>query len=420
VNILSLAARLTLDGSRFKAGLKEAQSAATNFTKGIGSSVAGQLSAAFGSGALIAFAKDALVSTANLKDMAEQMHVTTDEVQRLIAAGIEYGITFRDIATSERQFNQTRKDAVESNKELRAAYERLGVPLDKLQDSSFGFTDAAEAAGAALAGMSSEDQQRALNDLSEIFGNKVGPKLREFLKGLEEAKNTPIVSKETIDRLDEAIDKAGKLLFILKGIVATSLLTGGTSAPAIAAIADMFAPRGTPTYTPEEEAMLRGETPAPLFGKTIEGTDAEKEQKKAAKEASQIAEDRLSLEKAIFKVQLDQMTATDARVAKEKQLLQQMELITAIENDGFDASKEREAAVGMLGGILSGKASALDVNSLTQQGQLGGGRNVIVSQGESAFVTEMKKALGVQTRTAVATEQLNTKIRGVTTLRSST
>jgi hypothetical protein len=413
VNILKLAAMLTLDGTRFKAGMREAESAATGFGKRLGGAITGQLAAAFGAGALVAFAKDALTSTANLKDMAEQIHVSTDEIQRLIVAGKDFGIEFSDIAAAERQFNQNRKEAVEKSQALRDSFGRLGISVADLQNGSFGLMDAMTQAGAAMEGMSSDEKRRALNDLADIFGTKVGSKLQEFLKGLKEAEGIPLVSKETIQQLDDAVDRMSKILFVSKGILASGIvgfLKGGD----VNAFNAMIAPFFTKS-TPENKA------PGPdLFNDTLEKKNQAKLDEGKEKAINEAAKERLELEKAIFKVQLQQMTSADARAAKEQQLADKLKFIKDAEEDGADATKERTEAVNMLGEMLNGRdKSALSVSQLQQQGQLGGGRNIVANPAESAFVAEAKKILGVETRTAVAIEALNAKIRGVTTLRGA-
>lgn len=441
MSILRLAAQLTLDGTRFKAGLREAQAASGQFAKNIGSSLKGQVAAAFGAGAILAFVKEAVTYTANLKDQAEQMHVTTDELQRLIAAGDAYGIKVQDLMTAERQFNQNRREAVEKSRELRAAFQRMGITLEDLQDGSFGLSQAMQKAGQAMSAMTLDEQRRALNDLADIFGTKVGPKLREFLKGLEETKNEPIVSQKAIDQLDKAIDKLSQILRIAKGITAVGVLEyldmigfGFGAQRGVPIVMEgagkkmekppkIELPDTAPTYTAEEEEMLSGGKP-PLFKKTIEQIEAEEAEKRAQEDVDKAGlkavHDKLELEKAVFRVMLQQMGAADARLAKEEQLRRQLEAIQLAEEHGFDATKERMDALEMLEGLSKPKdAGRIDSSQLTKVGQLSTGRNVVIAEKDSELLAEARKILGMNTKQRDLLQKLEEKIR-VTRIISST
>ena len=77
--ILSLIAKLGLDGSTFETGLKRAKSLTDKFR----SSVGAQLGAAMSVAAVTAFAAKVVQTADAIGDLSEQLNISTDDVQRL-------------------------------------------------------------------------------------------------------------------------------------------------------------------------------------------------------------------------------------------------------------------------------------------------------------------------------------------------
>jgi hypothetical protein len=147
-----------------------------------------------------------------------------------------------------------------------------------------------------------------------------------------------------------------------------------------------------------------------LFDKTLEKTQAEKE-------AKQIAEDRLKLEEAIFRVRLQQANATEDRALRESRLRTQMEAIDFIEGAGFDASKERTDAVNILGEILGQKGPRPGAGSMTQIGAWTG-RNFQNTQ-ESPTVKAARDLLIPAKATQKAVESIDKKVKAGKTLNAT-
>lgn len=419
MNILKLIAQLTLDGTGFKAGLKEAEVAANKFANSIGSELKGQLATAFGAGALIAFVKDALHSTAALKDLAEQSHMTTDEVQYATEAAKDMGLEFSDVAQAERQFNQQRREAAEGNEELRKTFAKYGMTLADLNDPQIKFFDFLIRASAAMEGMSDEEKQRGLSELHDMLG-KMGPKLQEFIKQLNEARNTPIVDKDTINDIDAAEDALGKLWRRAKGEAAMNL----TGRPLL----DLF----KATFGTSLSEMIFGKepaSPAPLPGlgggawppgAMFEDKAAQKAaDERAAAFQKDNADAIKDLTEAAFK-----FTVANARTSGEKRAILEDELggvlqdIRAAESLSGGPStgslRDRKTAFDLLTQLSGLKNEPLEAGSLTKVGQFGG-RN-LVSGGESEVVRAAKELLTSSDKNGRTLESIDRKVKPGQTL----
>src|SRR5688572_4197972 len=109
MRLLKLMAVLGLDGRGFKAGLKEAESGAGKFARGLKSQIAGAFSAA----AFTAYAKNVTEAVTRIKDLSEQYRMTTTEVQQTDAALKRQGLQFEDLAGSLNKLAAARREAVE-------------------------------------------------------------------------------------------------------------------------------------------------------------------------------------------------------------------------------------------------------------------------------------------------------------------
>lgn len=425
MNVLKLAAALTLDGSRFKAGLKEADVSSKRFAGNIGSALKGQLAAAFGGAALVSMVKQTLQETAALKDMAEQSQMTTDEVQRLKAAAEDSGLTFEDLYAAQTKFAKQRREAAEGNKELRAEFEKFGMTLEDLNNPSLGFVDFLGKAAKALDGMNMRERATATAELADMLG-KVGPKLQGFLQALQEAKDTPLVSKRTIETLDLLEAALNKVERKVKGLVAESFVGLFNPDSLKQFIRSLGALGGVPgmllakKLIPEEEGMrpalgdLRqseqdGEQ-APLFTDKSAIKEAEAAQKQAGDAAIKAAKERADLEKEIADYNFKQLSAKEQQAVIEERLRAIVEAARAKQQAGrFDPEAdttidaEKKAALELLGQMPQQQKGG-DQSSLARVGQWQGIN--YQNKSESEVVKAAKALLDPAKRTAEATETL--------------
>jgi len=417
-NFLTLAARLSLDGTRFKAGLKEAEGAANKFSKDIGSSLKGELAAVFGAGALVAMVKGALSETAALQDLAEQSQRTTDEVQKLSAAAQDSGLEFNDIATAQRKFATQRREAAEGNKELRDEFEKFGFTLDDLNDPEKNFINFLESAQTAMSKMTLADKTKAIAEMTDMLG-KTGSKLSGFLNALDEHKIDSLIHPEVIAELDRAGDSMGQLWRNTKNVIATTT-AGFLRLPDV--IGDMvWGGRGKTAEDRDRELKMSSSE----IGKATPGKPLYEDKAKSAqdaKEAAALLKDKLDLEKGILEYQLKQMSAKERTVFLEQEMRNL--LLTVGEKQGrfgeggeVDITPERKAALDLLGKLPDSKQSRGDQSSLARVGQWQGinyqntGENATVKAVKELLAPARQTAEGIQKIAAAPAKTINAGLR---------
>ena len=401
MNILKLAAMLTLDGSRFKAGIKEAEVAANRFGKDTLGALKGEFAAAFSGGALVYFVKNALESVGALQDMAEQAHMTTDQVQRTSAAAEDMGMSFQDVANAERQFNQHRKEAIETNEELRDTFSRYGVTLDDLQNPQFKFFDFLQKANVAMNAMDEDQMTAGLNDMADILGNRVGPRLQEFIKNLDKVKDRPIVDAKTVKDIDEAGDSLHAMMTQAKGLAALAAVHPMQFSEAMVERQFQMIPTWLQKFLlPGRFSMNAGTMPDPQISQDYDepigpqlqnrkvGRDLIAEKKQSAFDKAQEALQQASMMFGLTKQQ-----------QLEAQLREGMDFINYAESEAGGPSAAslgaRKDALGILSQLAGMQSGKLDVASMTKVGALAGGRGAFVNAGENELVRQAKELLGV-------------------------
>lgn len=147
MSILRLAAQLTLDGSRFKAGLKEAQVASGKFSSDVSRDIKGQLAGAFGIGALAYGIKRLIDFNSQIKDTADALDISTKALQEQNYWVTQNGGTLSDLTNSYRGLARARMDALGGNADKMGIFEALGIDQATLatQKLEATFAQAAEA-----------------------------------------------------------------------------------------------------------------------------------------------------------------------------------------------------------------------------------------------------------------------------------
>lgn len=231
MSILRLAAQLTLDGTRFKAGLKEAQAASGKFSNDVSRDIKGQLASAFGIGALAYGIKRLIDFNSQIKDTADSLDISTKALQEQNYWVTQNGGNLSDLTNAYRGLSRARMDALGGNADKLGIFEALGIneaalATQKLEDT---FAQAAEAFRTTDFGA---DKIAAV---MEVFGRggmailpALNAELGEFAQRahdagqvIEEGVNAKL--EEMGDILDELAGKArffgsGALVGAIKGI----------------------------------------------------------------------------------------------------------------------------------------------------------------------------------------------------------
>jgi hypothetical protein len=191
---------------------------ATLATIGIGASFSG----------LVAFGKQCLDLGGKIVDLSYQAGIGTDAFQNFQAAALENGATGEQVADMFGKMRKSVQEAVEGNKTLATAFDRLNLNADALKklspETQF------ELIARAVSGAT--DKQAAYNAAADIFGAKIAPKMMQFIDavangGIEKAAASIAsvrLTPEQLKTLDDAGDKLQRMWENIKLIGAHVIL----------------------------------------------------------------------------------------------------------------------------------------------------------------------------------------------------
>jgi len=209
---------LSLDGSRFSAGLNRAQGAANRFATGIRSSLGSRLAGLFAVGAMGAFARNTIRSADALYAQARRMGTSIEQTQILARAAEDAGGSVESLTMAFEYLSQYQQRALSGGRGKRymELFQAMGVTAEQLKTMR-----AAELFGGPIkqwAGGASQEQ--AVSILRQLMGSQGGI-IAQVLKqdldalGEEMAGLGSIMSEETVvklKRLNDFLEIAGKSL----------------------------------------------------------------------------------------------------------------------------------------------------------------------------------------------------------------
>jgi hypothetical protein len=479
VNILKLVAQLALDGRGFRSGMREATAASDRFASHLGSSVKNKVAAAFGTAAISAYVKSVASAAMHTKDVAEQYRISTDEVQELGNSARRTGLDVNEMTAALEKSGDARKSAAEGNTELRQAWARFGVTLQDLQNPLMRDLDLMKKVGEAAKGMSIGAVESAA--LRDLFGSRRGGRIAAALQdfGGGRKPGDAIISNDDIERIDQAAKKLEMLWLRLKSIGAGPIAdvigqaergVGKFEAANINARVGAIL-QSDKNLTPEERKNLiaardgamgafddgngqmnpaavqayrdalasinlrvKQQNPVATNGdmQTVDasGFEAQQNERLYKDQLEKAALDDLKkahaeYRNAVMDAALKKMSASDALIAKQKELKRIVDDVAELESIAsvFGTDPETESYIfrqralaekmgadifGDAKGLAGGKPSMLSVDSLTAAGQLGGGRNIVVSG--SADQTA-KEALKVAKETEKILRSIDSKTK---------
>ena len=166
MGILSMLVKLGIDSSQFEMGVKRAQSVGEKFGTSLKDSITSKMGAALSVAAITTFAKSIVSLGDDIGDLAEQLNISTDDVQKFQVLASQSGVKFESIAGSIGRINEARIAALTSAGPQREAFERLGISIDYLSQESVGSEQVLIKLGAALnANRTNADMMSAATDL---------------------------------------------------------------------------------------------------------------------------------------------------------------------------------------------------------------------------------------------------------------
>jgi hypothetical protein len=144
------------------------------------SSVFGAFSAVLSVGAIVEFGRSIINLGGQINDLSVQANLSTDSFQALSNIGRDSGVDFEMIAKSSENLRSKIQDAVSGNKEAIASFSKLNVTAQELK--AIGLEKAWSVIGIKI--REATDKSEAFNAVSDIFGAKIAPKLKQVFDEL--------------------------------------------------------------------------------------------------------------------------------------------------------------------------------------------------------------------------------------------
>lgn len=127
-----LKGKVSLDGSKWQAGLNQAKRHADSWSSETAKMIRGRLVQAFAVGALWRGATGLLEKAAEIRDRSTRIGVDPEEFQTLDYAARQSGASIDDVSAAIRTLARVQQDATEGNKDALAAFDRFGLSFDDL------------------------------------------------------------------------------------------------------------------------------------------------------------------------------------------------------------------------------------------------------------------------------------------------
>lgn len=195
--MISLLAKMTMDATAAERGVAAFSKKAGGYLGSIGSELKSQLIGAFAASAVISavrsFGAHVVETVDNIKDMSEQLGVSTDEIQRMQKAANDAGIKFTVITGALQRIDALRSQAASGDKAASGLFAGLGI--DPTQGTALDvLTQAVEASARGA-------RENAL--LFDMVGRKASV-LKGIVGELKAQGPIDLISENSIDRIDKA------------------------------------------------------------------------------------------------------------------------------------------------------------------------------------------------------------------------
>lgn len=270
---LKLVAELGGDGSGFDAMMRRASGAKDKFATAF-TGLKGVIASAFTVGAITSFVRNTLEAADNISDMAQQLQISTDEVQRLDIAADRAGKTLESVQSALGKLGVARRAAAEKDDDLLKTFEKFGVTMADLQNPAIRNLDILRKM--ADASKTLVLSNRDLTDLGDIFGQRMQG-IFAVMEEMHQLGPVRIIDKDTIDELKRAEEILKDVKRDAQGIGAKFLATQVTGAKlGVEFLKRMLGITSAEDMITNMERAVSGTTVADMFGKALTGlvTDA--------------------------------------------------------------------------------------------------------------------------------------------------
>ena len=363
--LLSIIAKLGLDSTGFKAGIKQAESATKGLSRDLNSNLKGAIAGAFGVAAITAATKATIDYGGHISDLADRLNVSTDALQEFDFAARIAGANVDTFTGFLEKLGSARDDALEGNEDIIRSFNRLGVSLEDLKTKRI--EDITRQIGRSVQSGNSQDLIGALKD---VGGKSAGQLIPTFKLGLDEAAKQArdsgaIISEADIFALDEAGDKLAVMAHTLKVQLAPAIVFvsdaitafirgvknagaffggffGGGMEGAQQALADQEAQRVAEASAVAQAAAERRQREAggAVGARGQRASAIETQDQRIAKIREQIADKELKLLPAA-----EQRLAAERRIAELRKQIADLSVVAAEDRDAEEQMLKKQAEV---------------------------------------------------------------------------
>jgi hypothetical protein len=224
MGLLSLVAKLMLDGSNFETGIKRMEGTTTKFGRTLEHEIKGKLAAAFSTVALEEGIRRTVEWGSKIEDLSKRLGVSTDFLQEMEFAARQSGATLEDFVGVLQKIAVARDEALgggEKGKSMTATFARLGVNAQQLKSARL--EDILGAISRRF--KESGDAQALMADGIQVMGRASPGVFATLIEGLEESAAEArrlglVLESDVIRRLDTIGDRAAIVATRTRGIFA--------------------------------------------------------------------------------------------------------------------------------------------------------------------------------------------------------
>lgn len=198
--IAQLKALLGIDNTQYKAGVRDSEKATERFQKKL-ANVGRMIGTAFSVGAIITATRKLIDFASEIQHTADNLQVSTDTLQGLNAMALRYGVSVDVIGRALSKMLIAQDGVAKGEKRYADALAALN--LDAETFINLDSAGALEAVGKAYSKAS--DQAGAFAAVSDLLGERIGPRLIAFMKDLGEVGLQTWINK--VKEAGDLIDK---------------------------------------------------------------------------------------------------------------------------------------------------------------------------------------------------------------------
>lgn len=228
VTIARLNTLVTANASQFTREMDKASAVAKTRGGSINDALS-KIGVGISIGAIAGFSKSVLDLAGNIQDLAMQANLTPRGLQTISNIAMDSGVAMEDVARASEKMRSKLQDAAANGADpLNKSLRKIGLSAEGL--AALNMEEKWQVLAVRLT--QAKDQQEAMNIASDIFGEKIGPKLRETLQRLSGGFNAAArsasgltLSNDQLAKLDDAGDRLGKLGKMVK-VLGANMLTG--------------------------------------------------------------------------------------------------------------------------------------------------------------------------------------------------